>query len=52
MAQCRGCMPCTAGVLTGAAKSFIKCNHGGIIIHTSGNETGMGATCTEAFFVE
>ena len=52
MTQSRGHIPCTASVLAGASKSFIKCNYGSNITHTSGNKDGMSATCTEARFVE
>ena len=52
MTQSRGHSPCTASVLTGASKSFIKCNYGSNITHTSGNEGGMGTPCTDTYFVE
>jgi hypothetical protein len=36
----------------GASETFIKCNYGSNITHTSGNEGGMGTPCTDAYFVE
>ena len=36
----------------GASKTFIKCNYGGNITHTSGNKDGMGTPCTGTYFAE